>query len=117
MLFAVLLVYTILTGIWIILRTKHTPQSASAAEIVQSLSYLIGSYIMPMVSILIIKAGKKKLKESLLFKIVMVAELFLSVILVLAPFTELFFYTTPDNQYRQGPFLYWMFISPLLMLF
>lgn len=117
MLFAVLLVYTTLTGIWIIFRTKHTPQSASAAEIVQSLSYLIGSFIMPMVSILIIKAGKKKLKESLLFKIVMVAELFLSVILVLAPFTELFFYTTPDNQYRQGPFFYWMFIPPLVMFF
>ena len=99
--FSNLVLYTIIGTVDLI--TFNRPGMTVMQEVISSLETLISSLLPPLMMIYLFHCCGEKWQKSPLFRAVAAMWAAYFVIMCIAPFTSLFYYYTPDNQFHRGP--------------
>ena len=91
------------------------PELAVIERIIYFLSFPALSVLMVMPTVFLLHYCNDPIKSSLLFKEVMVLFVTSVTILILAQFTDVFYYVTPDNQFIRGP-LFPLLVAPSFVI-
>lgn len=95
--------------------TWNNPGMANVTRIVYFLESLFLSSLMFMPMFFLLHSCGESIKNSPLFRVVMALLGVFVVMTIVAPFTDDFYYVTPDNQYVRGP-LFPLLMSSLVMM-
>ena len=90
------------------------PDIAAQQKVVIILEYLFFSVLTPMPMPFLLHSCSESLKRSVPLRAVMALWGVFCLILVAAQFTDVIYYSTPDNQYFRGP-LYALLMIPLAL--
>ena len=88
---------------------------AEFERVIYFISFLSISVLMIMPTIFLLHYCNENIKESLLFKEVMVVFITSLIILIIIQFTDVFYYVTPENEFIRGP-LFPMIVAPTFII-
>jgi len=112
-LFSILLLYVVAIFIDMIIYTD--PNMATAEKVIVILEYLFFSSLTPMPMFFLLHRCGESIKNSRLFRAVMTLWGIFCFTLAVSPFSNIFYYATPDNQYFRGP-CYALLLVPLAVI-
>lgn len=117
-LFAIISVYLAFEFVVSITLQYRSPSLTNLSRFALFMSSFSSSLLMPMLSILIIKATnpRENWRNSHYMRIVSLLWCIYFVLLVITQFTKFIYYFTPDNQYQRGPFYSVLLIAPALLM-
>lgn len=93
----------------------YDPTKAAAERIVYFFQSLFLSSLMFMPTVFLLHSSKESIKSSALFRLVMALLGAYVIILIVASFTKIFYYVTPDNHFVRGP-LWALWLAPLVIM-
>lgn len=112
-LFSLLLLYVIVIFIDVLIYTD--PAMVKTEQAVVILEYLFFSALTTMPMTFLLHCCGERLRNSLMFKVVMALWGIFVLLLIISPTTDIFYYATPDNQYYRGPW-YALLLLPLVAI-
>ncbi len=112
-LFSILLLYVVAIFIDMIIYTD--PNMATAEKVIVILEYLFFSSLTPMPMFFLLHRCGESIKNSRLFRAVMTLWGIFCFTLAVSPFSNIFYYAAPDNQYFRGP-CYALLLVPLAVI-
>ena len=112
-LFSELLLYVVVIFIDMIIYTY--PDLVTEEKTIIIFEHLLFSALSPMPMFFLLHSCGESIKSSILFRTVMTLWGVYCLMLIVAQFTDMFYYATPDNQYYRGS-LYALLLVPLILI-
>ena len=94
----------------------NDPTKATMEKVVYFFESALLSVPIFMPTIFLLHCSREKIKKSPLFAAVMILLSVFFAMLLVAQFTDIFYYVTPDNQFFYGPF-YELSLMPMVLIF
>ena len=111
--FSILLMYAVVLFIDMIIYTN--PGMAAAQRVIIIIEYMFFSVLMPMPMPFLLHCCGEGQKSSVPLRTVIMLWGIFCIMLCAAQFTDIFYYTAPDNQYVRAP-LFPLMIAPLSLI-